>query len=81
MGVYEYEKTNYEYCPATGKKAYTESSAGHILNLLKSRYRHRKAGNGKIPKRKYLCKSCGFWHLTSLENYYTDYRSKKSKYK
>ena len=30
------------------------------------KYKHHKPD--KIPKRKYPCKECGWWHLTSLKS-------------
>lgn len=80
MEDYENERKEYKYC-SCGKKCYTENEAGYLINVFKRRNRRKKSGNGKIPRRKYLCKICRFWHLTSLENYYTDYKSKKSSFK
>lgn len=48
-------------CPC-GKLCYTESEAGGIVNSLK--HRHKRSGNGDIPKRYYFCDICGMYHLT-----------------
>ena len=48
-------------CEITGKRCYTEKEADEALN----KNHHRKSCRAKtIPKRKYLCRECGFWHLT-----------------
>lgn len=80
---------NFERCSSTGKRCYSEKEANIALSCLKKNYvskmymkkRTRKSPNGKIPKRKYFCKDCGWWHLTSnvtsKENSFT---KKKKKY-
>ena len=62
---------NYVMCIFTGKICYTEREAGIVINankkhhyfdggLIKSSY-----GNSKnVPRRKYFCKDCGFYHVT-----------------
>lgn len=62
------------YCNHTGKVCYTEQDCGMILNKLKKRSYGNSKGQkfyksckkkGKIPKRKYKCEYCRYWHLTS----------------
>lgn len=68
-------------CIFTGKICYTEREAGLVINGVK---KHHHVGNGKwiksnhgnsknIPRRKYYCKDCGFYHVTHLALY--DYDS------
>jgi hypothetical protein len=47
-----------------GKRCYSEKEAGYHINLKNKRSRCRKSGTGNIPKRKYYCSECGYWHLT-----------------
>ena len=49
----------YEICSVTHKRCYTEKNAAECIQIAK------KHNNKYIPKRKYYCKHCGFWHLTS----------------
>ena len=71
------EEGNYVICIFTGKICYTEREAGLVINGCK---RHVYVGNGRfaksahgnskaIPRRKYYCKDCGFYHLTHLALY------------
>jgi hypothetical protein len=71
------EEGNYVMCIFTGKICYTEREAGLVINGCK---RHVYVGNGRfaksahgnskaIPRRKYYCKDCGFYHLTHLALY------------
>lgn len=65
-------------CEGCGKVCYTAEEAGRILNIARKRasrfsnrpdktaYRRHK---GKIVKRKYMCRFCGYWHLTSKAHY------------
>lgn len=69
-------------CVFTNKICYTEREAGHIINGCK---KHIYIGNShwakqggytnskNIPRRKYYCKDCGFYHVTHLALY--DYDS------
>ena len=52
-------------CKVSGKLCFTERAAGAVLNSFK----HHHSGRSKknlIPRRKYFCKSCGFYHLTHI---------------
>lgn len=71
---------NYVMCIFTGKICYTEREAGHVINGCK---KHYYAGHGRlvksahgnskaIPRRKYYCKDCGFYHVTHLALYDMD---------
>ena len=56
------EDKDYEYCSKTGKRCYSEREAADTIRIAKKHH-------GKYsPKRKYFCKYCGFWHLTSTIN-------------
>ena len=48
-------------CESTGKICYSKKEAGIALNVA----RHHGNRAKKIPKRMYLCKECGHYHLTS----------------
>lgn len=85
-------------CEGTGKVCYTEREAGLVINGCK---KHVHAGNHhwikgdhsnskNIPRRKYYCKECGFFHVTHLalydidsqhglweEAFYKDYKKRK----
>ena len=54
------------YCKC-GKRCYTTAEAGYIINCLKRKH-YRKTKSGDIPKRKYFCNECGFYHLTHTQN-------------
>lgn len=62
-------------CWAAGKVCYTVREAGIVMNQAKKHHLHRFArGKGKeIPKRKYFCTDCGFYHLTHY-TFYCDSR-------
>ena len=55
-------------CEETQKVCMTVREAGMVLNLFK-RHHHMRAKKDKIPKRKYLCKYCGYYHLTHMASY------------
>ena len=67
-------------CTFTGKICYTEREAGLVINGCKKHFYsgHRHCvksahGNSKsIPRRKYYCKDCGFFHVTHLALYDRD---------
>ena len=71
---------NYVMCVAAGKICYTEREAGLVINGCKKHVymggRHwakSSHGNSKsIPRRKYYCKDCGFYHVTHLALYDKD---------
>lgn len=48
-------------CESEGKICYTEREANETLNSA----RHHGNRSKKIPVRKYFCKECGYFHLTS----------------
>ena len=48
-------------CEIEDKICYTEREANEALNGAKSHNNRSK----KIPVRKYFCKECGYFHLTS----------------
>lgn len=67
---------NVQLCNHSGKRCYSESTANIVLSQFK---RHTgKTPKGSIPKRKYRCEFCGYWHLTSRTFYGAP---KKFKYK
>ena len=51
-------------CESEGKICYTETEANNALNGAK----HHGNRVKKIPKRKYFCKKCGYYHLTSQKS-------------
>ena len=71
---------NYVFCGSTGKICYTMREAGLVINGCKkhvyvgNRHWAKSAhGNSKsIPRRKYYCKACGFYHVTHLALYDMD---------
>lgn len=68
---------NYVMCGAAGKICYTEREAGLVINGCKKyvymggrHWAKSSHGNSKsIPRRKYYCKDCGFYHVTYLALY------------
>ena len=79
------EEGTYVMCIFTGKICYTEREAGIVINGCK---RHVYLGQGRsgksshgtgstkaIPRRKYYCKDCGYYHVTHIKNYRTDNQS------
>ena len=76
------EEGTYVMCIFTGKICYTEREAGHVINSCK---KHVYLGHGRcgksshgtgsskaIPRRKYYCKDCGYYHVTHKALYDTD---------
>jgi hypothetical protein len=71
---------NYVVCGFSGKICYTEREAGLVINGCKRhvyvgnrRWAKSAHGNSKsIPRRKYYCKDCGFYHVTHLALYDVD---------
>ena len=51
-------------CESEGKICYTKREAGNTLNGA----RHHGNRAKKIPQRKYFCKECGCFHLTSQKS-------------
>lgn len=76
------DEGNYVMCFFIGKICYTEREAGLVINGCKKHFhmgnnRWAKFTHGKskaIPRRKYYCKDCGFYHVIHLALY--DYDSK-----
>lgn len=74
---------NYVICGFAGKICYTEREAGLVINGCKKHVHmgnHHWAksahGNSKsIPRRKYYCKECGYYHLTHMALYSIDSRN------
>ena len=77
----------------SGKVCYSGRAAGEIKKKKKRHHRSDHCGRSKeFPRRKYFCKDCGYYHLTSMkaeysesakcgnwnENYYNFYLRKKS---
>ncbi len=59
-------------CFAEGKICYTEREAGIVINNAKRHHYGNDVKRGKnIPKRKYFCNVCGFYHLTHYK-YFAD---------
>lgn len=66
------EENEEKRCSVSGKLCFTERAAGAVLNSFK----HHHFGRSKkdqIPRRKYFCPSCGFYHLTHLTNHKARY--------
>lgn len=66
-------------CSYTGKICYTQREAGMVINDCKKHRFYGKHsvkvgfGNSKsIPRRKYYCKDCGYYHITHLPLYGRD---------
>lgn len=52
------------YCQ-TGKACYTEREAGIVINSARRRrYSDKSRWRKDIPRRKYYCTECGFYHVT-----------------
>lgn len=74
---------NYVMCSSAGKICYTEREAGIVINGCKKHSymggRHwAKSSHGhskSIPRRKYYCKDCGYFHLTHMALYNIDSRN------
>ena len=70
----------YVICSAEGKICYTEREAGLVINGCKKHFyvgnrRWVKSAHGhskSIPRRKYFCRECGYYHLTHLALYNID---------
>lgn len=62
--------TDRQYCG--GKICYSEREANQVLHDCRhtgARRQYRRSTNKVIPKRKYYCKDCGMYHLTSIPFY------------
>jgi len=74
---------NYVICAFAGKICYTEREAGLVINGCKKHvhmgnHHWAKAAHGNsksIPRRKYYCKDCGYYHLTHMALYTNDSRN------
>ncbi len=75
------EEGTYVMCIFTGKVCYTEREAGALINDCKKHVYLGKSHYGKkmhskvIPRRKYICRDCGYYHVTSQAFYTRDDRS------
>ncbi len=56
-------------CSVTNKLCLTIRQAGEILNSFKHHQHGRRCKKDQMPKRKYFCIDCGFYHLTHLTRY------------
>lgn len=64
-------------CSETGKICYTEREAGLVMNKARKHFyaghmqMHKEhfANSKDIPRRKYYCKACGFYHVTHKPKY------------
>ena len=69
-------------CWKTDKVCYTRQSSLHVINKVrKTRHKtpYKKMSTGKIPKRVYKCKFCGWFHTTSYLFKRSQYRYKLRK--
>ncbi|MBQ0168008.1 MAG: hypothetical protein KBT02_12955, partial [Treponema sp.] len=61
-------------CIETGKICYTEREAGIVMNKARKHsyeghmktHKEHYANSKEIPRRKYWCKACGFYHVTHM---------------
>ncbi len=52
-------------CYAAGKVCYTAREAGTVINDARKHHYGNDDKRGKtIPKRKYYCPDCGYYHVT-----------------
>ncbi len=73
---------NYVTCGASGKICYTQREAGLVINGCKKHYymgyhKWAKGGHGNskaIPRRKYFCSECGYYHVTHTALFSADSR-------
>ena len=57
-------------CYSVGKVCYTAREAGGVINNARRHHYSTDDKRGKnIPKRKYYCKECGFYHLTHYKSF------------
>ena len=62
-------------CYFAGKICYTAREAGEVINGARRHHR-----NGKnIPRRKYYCETCGYYHVTHYSFYADDERKSNHK--
>ena len=55
----------YKTCPVTHKRCYSKTDAQYTVNH--ARRKHWRNSIKDIPKRVYLCRFCGAYHLTKQE--------------
>ena len=68
-------------CYFEGKICYTAREAGGVINGARRRHVTNSYRNGKnIPKRKYFCEKCGYYHVTHYSYYPYSYTEKNMKY-
>lgn len=69
-------------CMETGKICYTEREAGIVINKARKHFyeghmkthKEQYSKSKEIPRRKYWCKACGFYHVTHMSRYLGDER-------
>ena len=60
-------------CRGSGKVCYSGREAGETINFGKRHHRSDHLGRAKdYPRRKYYCKDCGYYHLTSMKAEYSE---------
>lgn len=57
------------YCQVSGKVCYTSKEASLVITKIKNSKNIRRSKH--IPKRKYYCPHCGFYHLTHYNSLQT----------
>lgn len=65
----------YTTCERTGKRCYSKTDANYAVNQASRKHWHNGIKN--IPKRAYLCRFCGAYHLTK-EKAKHDHNRKKN---
>ena len=69
-------------CESEGKICYTKREAGNAINEAKKHHYSGESNSAKkIPVRKYFCKKCGFYHLTSQAVSHNQSNRLKQKYR
>ncbi len=76
---YEKDHKEYRICSTSGKRCYSSKEADiTISSARKCKYRKNRMDCKKIPRRKYYCKDCQSYHLTST-SWTRDRKSDKHK--
>ena len=69
----KYVDGSYVTCMESGKVCYSGREAGEIINSGKRHHKSDHCGRGKeFPRRKYFCKDCRYYHLTSMKAEYSE---------
>ena len=76
---------NYVICYFSGKICYSQREAGMVITGCKKHFyagkrhwvksAHGTGSSKSIPRSKYYCKDCGYYHVTHIKNYRTDNQS------